>query len=173
MSASIQTWSDSFATRSAAATAAHGAYAGALGASAIALLFLLVDSVIRAPLWTPSLAGGVLFAGASPSGPVTVDLALVALYSILHAGLFLSFGAAVALVAARLPRAPSPAVLAIGCFLGLELGVLAGSRLLAPGMASAIGLGWITLGNALAALAMTAWLRDLVPIPVRARDEAR
>lgn len=173
MSASIQTWSDSFATRSAAATAAHGAYAGALGASAIALLFLLVDSVVRAPLWTPSLAGGVLFGGTSPSAPVQTDLALVALYSIVHAALFLSFGAGVALVAARLPRAPRPALLAVGCFLGLELGVLAGSRLLAPGMAEAIGLGWITLGNALAAVAMTAWLRDLVPIPVHVRGEER
>jgi hypothetical protein len=166
MSAPTQTWSESFATRSDAASAAHGAYAGAIGASTIGIFFLLVDAALRTALWTPSLAGGVLFGGLAPDAAMEVELAWVALYSLVHGALFLGFGAAVGLLVSRLPRVPSSPVLAVGCFVALELGVLAGSRLVAPGLAEAIGLGWITLGNALAAIAMTAWLRDLLPIPV-------
>lgn len=169
MAAPVQTWSPTFTTRSSAAAAAHGAYAGALGAGAIALFFLAVDALVRGVLWTPSLVGGVLFQGASPTEPVTTDLALVAGYSLVHAALFLGFGAGVALAVARLPRMPRPAVLAAACFVGLELGALAGSRVVAPGLAETIGLGWITAGNALAALAMAAWLCDEVPIPRGAR----
>jgi hypothetical protein len=162
--APTQTWSDTFTTRSQGAAAAHGAYAGAIGASVIALFFLAVDAALRSPLWTPSLVGDALFRGASPAGTGQVDLGLVGLYSLLHAALFLGFGAGVALLLARQPRRPRPAVVALLCFLALELGILAGSRLLAPGLAGSVGIGWISLGNALAALGMTAWLCDEVPI---------
>ncbi|MDX1650299.1 MAG: hypothetical protein R3263_10635, partial [Myxococcota bacterium] len=119
----------------------------------------------RGALWTPSLVGGVLFGGAAPTDPVAIDLARVALYSILHAILFLGFGATLAVGLAHLPRMPRPRAVALIAFLGLEIGVLSGSRLVAPGLAETIGIGWITAGNALAALAVTAWLCDAVPIP--------
>ena len=70
----------------------EGAKAGLLGAAAVAIWFLILDTVNGHPLFTPSVLGQqVLFRSRGPAtGAVMVD-AVVA-YTFLHAGVFVLFG---------------------------------------------------------------------------------
>jgi hypothetical protein len=77
----------------------EGTYTGLIGAVAVAVWFLVLDTLAGLPLRTPSVLGQVLLLG--ESRPVTDRLVLAAvfLYTAFHFGVFLLFGRAlVALV---------------------------------------------------------------------------
>lgn len=136
-----------------------GAMAGLYGASAVAMWFLVVDAVVREPLATPSLVGGVLLRGLAPAAALSVDLFSVALFTIVHCALFVLFGIAYAWVLARLEHTPDFPLIGISVFVPLELGFVAATRLLVPDVAATLGHGYIVVGNAFAALAMAWYLR--------------
>ena len=137
-----------------------GFYAGATGAAVVALFFLAADAIQRDPFYTPSLVGSVLFKGAAPGPEVRVDLAMVALFSIVHAGAFVVFGTVYDWVLSRLRETPDLPLIAISCFVLLELGIVATASVLAPGLAEEIGYGYIGAANALAAIGMAVWLKQ-------------
>ncbi len=151
------------ATR-ARAVALHGAFAGAIGAAAIALWFLAVDLVVREALWTPSLVASRLLGG-NPGG--AIDLRLVAAYTLLHAALFIGFATALAAVVTGRERPLRFPAVAGGGFLALECGALLGSASFAPGLAAEIGHGWLAAGNAVAALGMAAYFASYAEAPPR------
>jgi hypothetical protein len=142
-----------------------GFFSGAIGAAVVALFFLALDAIGRVPLYTPSLVSEVVLRGADPNAPVSVDLAMVALFSFLHGAAFVAFGVVCAWVLARLREPPDVPLIALGCFLGLEVGFLVVSSLLAPGLAARIGHGHLAAANVLAAVGMSIWLRSFARHP--------
>lgn len=136
-----------------------GFYAGAIGASVVALFFLVLDAIQRDPFYTPSLVGSVLFGGAEPGPDVPVDLTMVAYFTVVHGGAFVAFGVAYDFLLSRLKETPDLPLIAISCFILLEVGVVALASLIAPGLAEQIGYGPIGAANALAAIGMSVWLR--------------
>lgn len=136
-----------------------GFYAGAIGAAVVALFFLISDAIRHDPFYTPSLVGSVLFKGETPGPNVPVDLAMVALFSIVHGLAFVLFGLVYDFVLSRMKHTPDLPLIAISSFVLLEVGVVAIADALAPGLAPLIGYGSIGAANALAAVGMAVWLR--------------
>ena len=62
-----------------------GIMSGVIGASAIALFFLLVDTARREALFTPSVLASALLRGEAPSAVEGIDLSMVAAYTVIHA----------------------------------------------------------------------------------------
>lgn len=136
-------------------------YSAAIGGLVVALLFLVVDLLQGRPLYTPSLIGSVLFLGAEAEAVEAVDYTAMALFTVVHLvgfgilGLVSTF--VVRFVEGRTGGGFVPPALVL--FVLLEGGFLTFQNIVLPGVADAVGHGLILLANALAALAMTAFLR--------------
>ncbi|HUF25394.1 MAG TPA: hypothetical protein VMM18_00330 [Gemmatimonadaceae bacterium] len=103
-------------------TLAHGAIAGVLAGSVVALWFLIVDLAAGQPLRTPLLLASALLGAPRDPGPL-----LVASYTIIHYAVFagLGMGAAAALRAAGIaPGLALGAVFGIGVLDGVHYGAL-------------------------------------------------
>jgi hypothetical protein len=135
-----------------------GTMAGVIGASALALFFLVVDAARREALFTPSVMGSALLRGIPPSQDPGVDLSMVAAYSVLHGAAFLGVGIVAAWATAVRRASVATFTLAIAVFAGLELGFLFTCALLEPGLLEAVGVLPATVGNLLAAVGMAAYL---------------
>lgn len=142
-----------------------GFFAGATGAALTALYFLAMDVVQHEPLYTPSLVGAVVLRGAEVGAAVSVDLALVGIFSLVHGALFVGYGIVWAAALSRLRETPDLPLIALGCFLGLEIGFVVGVSVVAPGLATAVGHGHVVAGNVLAAIGMAVWLRRFARHP--------
>lgn len=147
-----------------------GLMVGVIGASAVALWFLLVDSLVREPLFTPSLLGNRLFGRGGEAHELGIDLASVSLFVVLHGVLFVLFGIATAWFVARHVSRPSLPTLFLGLFLALESGVFVASEFFIPDVQRVIGHGAIVAGNALAAAFMAVYLRWFQPHPADPRE---
>lgn len=149
-------------------------FAGAIGSAAVALLFLVLDSLRGDAFATPSLLGSVLFLGIAPSNAATVRLDMVALYSLTHFAVFGAVGAAATMIHARVSAsARSPFALA-----GLLLAALSGGAFLVdafvfPGLIDAVGAGRIILSNAVASGAMAGFIHATTAVATEAHAVAR
>lgn len=132
----------------------EGLVAGAIGATGVAIWFLLIDAVAGQPLLTPSALGGVL-AGDFSSASSDVYVPWVIAYTIFHLAAFLAVGLILSLVAHRAEQESSILAVFLILFVVFELGfygltaILAETRL--PG-----ALAWYRVagGNLIAALLM-------------------
>jgi hypothetical protein len=143
----------------------EGMMVGLIGASVVALWFLLVDVVLREPLFTASLVADRLFGPDTDSHALTIDLARVSAVAALHGGLFVLLGMAAAWLVSRYTVWPSLPVLLVALFAALEGVCLLGSEVVVPGVAGEIGHAPIAAANALAAFAMALYLRRSEPRP--------
>lgn len=136
-------------------------YSAAVGGLALAFLFLAAELLAGRPLFTPSLLGSVIFFGAEPESVEAIDYTAVALFTVVHILGFAVLGFVAAGMARFLEERTGGSFVApaLAIFLILEAGFLLFNYLVAPGAAAIIGHGKILLGNALAAAAMTAFLR--------------
>lgn len=137
-----------------------GVSAGLIGASAVALWFLVVDAALREPLFTPSLVASALLKGVPAVTEHPIDLTMVAAFTALHSIAFIAFGIVVAWVVEQFERTPDLPLIAIGVFLALEGGFVVATKLLVPDVAAVIGHGFIVAGNVFAAVGMGFYLRD-------------
>jgi putative flippase GtrA len=102
--------------------------AGMLGATAVALWFLVLDAAQGRIFFTPALLGSALFHGVTAPGAVEISVANVAAYTALHIAAFLIVGFIVAALADASERQP---VLLLGVallfftFQALFMGLLA------------------------------------------------
>jgi hypothetical protein len=135
-------------------------FGGAFGGSAIALFFLIVDSIQAQPLYTPSLLGIVLFTDTAASAATDVRIDMVAYFTIVH---FVVFGTGAALLSTLTrrfePLDRNPLLLAGTALALLTLGLLVGDAVAMPGVVAAIGIVPILAANAVAGLTMAALLR--------------
>lgn len=131
-------------------------YGGAIGGSAIAIFFLILDAFAGHPLFTPSLMGTVLFTAADPSAVTAVRVDMVAYFSLVHFATFFALGA----VASRLyldwtpVRGRVPALAGV-LFILLTATLLVVDRLAMPGVVSALGIIAVLGANAVTATAMS------------------
>jgi len=141
---------------------ANGIAAGTLGAACVAAFFLLVDTVMGRPFWTPHALGSVLFRGELPSGFAKPEPLLVLAYTAVHVTIYVSFAMPAAFWAlARLPSARGRgrvALLAMALFLAIEMVFLSLGQLFAPALLGMLTIGRVATANALAALAMSGLL---------------
>jgi hypothetical protein len=143
----------------------EGMMAGVIGASAVALFFLLVDGLQGEALFTPSLIADRLFGRDFDAHALPIDLARIAGTIALHGALFVLFGMAASFLVSRYVRRPVLPALFAAFFVALEAGFLFASAFVMPGAASEIGQLEILAANALAALAMALYLRRSAPRP--------
>lgn len=139
----------------------RGLIAGFAAATAVALWFLLVDGLAGQPFRTPGFLARLLLGGEERS----LDVAQIGVYTIIHYGVFMGVGVAVALLVNRFRVLP-------GLLLGLVLGFLL-FDLLFYGSLWFTGtdvvdyLGWtpVLVGNAIAGVTLVGVIILLSPLP--------
>ena len=132
----------------------EGLVAGLLGAAAVAVWFLLVDTVSGVPLRTPALLGAAVLEGLREPSAVTVTWPLVAKYTLIHGAAFVLFGwltAGLLALADREPRLLYAFVMLFCCF---EVFFVALIAILAEWLLEALAWWNILAGNLLAAFVM-------------------
>lgn len=138
--------------------ARESATAGLLGAGAVALWFLVLDSAEGHPFVTPSVLGQVVLLGITEPVLTTPDWAAVAAYTALHVTAFLLFGMLVTWLVFQADRS----MLALfGLFMlfvafeGFFSGMLA---MLFEGTAGLFPVWKVLVANTLAVVAMAGYL---------------
>lgn len=136
----------------------EGAVAGVIGATVVALWFLVVDLASNELFYTPELLGRSVL---SVLGPTAGDspFMLVALYTVLHYAAFILLGILAVAVVHAGERESSVLAGALILFVAFELGFYGLMALLSQ--SEAIGaLAWYQIGlaNLMAALAMGTYL---------------
>jgi hypothetical protein len=150
--------------------AREGLIGGTLGATAVAVWFLIIDSLMRYPLYTPRVLGRALF---SIVGSPAADSAAthVVGYTVFHYAAFIAVGTLLAALVARAQQEPTILAALVMLFIIFQLGFYGLAMLLAE--IPAFGrLAWlqVAVGNLVAAAAMGTYLWRAHP---EVRAEAR
>jgi hypothetical protein len=135
-----------------------GIVAGVLGATAVALWFLGVDSLYATPLATPAALGrGLLRLFGPPGGEGMVTF--VVAYTIFHYFAFILAGLIVSIVVHWAQSSPTVLAGALILFVAFEIGFYGISSALAQSpFLGALGWGAVAVGNLIAALVMGAYM---------------
>lgn len=132
----------------------EGIVAGLIGATVVAVWFLLCDLGTDAPFRTPALLGGVLLEGIYDPAAIHASVPLVLGYTVLHYAAFVLFGLVASCLVAASEREP---VLLLGfliLFACFEVFFLGFAAMLSHSLLDQIGWSTIVAGNLLAAAAM-------------------
>src|SRR2546423_14030807 len=84
----------------------EGIVAGLIGASVVAMWFLLFDVARGRPLFTPGLLGAAVFQGLTDPSTLRITTGPVLGYTILHGLAFIAFGVVAASIMAGGERGP-------------------------------------------------------------------
>ncbi len=134
---------------------------GAYASAGVALLFLALDALRGDPFLTPSLLGSTILLGLEPAADLPVRLDMVALYSGVHLAAFVALGAMATLATIRLGiLRRRPILLPLILFAVLVAGELLVGTVFFPGLIDTIGLGRVTLANAVASWIMGRIVRE-------------
>ena len=128
-----------------------------VGASVIALWFLLVDTFAGRPFYTPTVLGAALFhggAGIENESAVTPSLELVAGFTWVHYLVFMLIGIGAARLMALAERNPSFGFGIVLFFAVFEFGFLLASMIFAEGALQRLAWPAVVVGNLLAAVGM-------------------
>src|SRR5712691_10615852 len=120
----------------------EGFIAGCIGAAAVAIWFLLVDTLNGRPLFTPAMLGSAVFWCVHDPAQVVIQYSNIIGYSMIHVSAFVVVGCIAAALAAEVQEAPSPLFLAI----------------LAQPLLGALAWWNVAIGNAIAAFGMGYYL---------------
>ncbi|MBI1894048.1 MAG: hypothetical protein HYS14_08060 [Candidatus Rokubacteria bacterium] len=134
-----------------------GIVAGTIGATTIAVWFLLLDTIKGRPFYTPTVLGTVLFqrGGTLPS-PETLppSFQLVLVYTWVHWLVFCVIGGVVSRLLVAAERKPDLGFGILLLFVVFEFGFLVAAMLFSEVILRALAWQEILLGNLLAAAAM-------------------
>jgi len=136
-----------------------GVFAGLIGASAVALWFLVVDAALRELLFTPSLVASAVLLGEPATPDHAVNLSMVAAFTVVHCMLFIAFGIVASWVVDQFQHTPDLPLISIAIFIALEGGFVTATKVFVPDVAAVIGHGFIVAGNVFAAVGMAIYLR--------------
>src|SRR5215212_9253857 len=143
--------------------ARDGIVAGILGATAVALWFLGLDTLYRHPLATPEALGRGLM---RILGPEVRDgtAVFVAVYTVFHFAAFIGVGLLVAVIVHFAEREPSVLAGAMMLFVAFEIGFYALSSALSESpFFGALGWAQVATGNLIAALVMGTYMWRIHP----------
>jgi hypothetical protein len=142
----------------------RGIVAGAIGAAAVAIWFLVIDMLAGRPFFTPAALGSGLLLGIDDPAAIQVTVGVVSAYTLLHLLAFAAVGIVLVWVAERLEEVPGMWLMAFMGFVILEGSFILGLI----GFSSQVlgGLSWwaVGVGNLLAVASMAAWIRRTHPL---------
>lgn len=142
----------------------EGVTVGVLGATVVAVWFLVVDLVSGAPLRTPGALGSALFLGVREAGDVVVSGVTVGLYTLVHGLGFILIGLAAAALVRAADRTPSTLALILLVAAVLEVLFVGGVAIVAEFLLGFLAWWTVLGGNVLASLAMGALLLRWHPL---------
>lgn len=135
-----------------------GIVAGVLGATAVALWFLGVDSLYASPLATPAALGRGLLRLFGPPGTEGTAAYVVA-YTIFHYAAFILAGLLVSIVVHWAQSSPTVLAGALILFVVFEIGFYGiSSALQESPFLGALGWGAVATGNLIAAIVMGTYM---------------
>jgi uncharacterized membrane protein YphA (DoxX/SURF4 family) len=132
-----------------------GVVAGFIGATAIAIWFLVIDTIAGRPFFTPATLGRGLLGILAPGASYATPTAFVLLYTVFHFAAFMIVGLFASLIVTVARKEPSILFAFVLLFAVAEVGVYALVSIL--DVATPLGRhAWIQImiGNLIAALAM-------------------
>jgi hypothetical protein len=132
----------------------EGIISGIICAVIVAGWFLVADFIAGQPFRTPALLGAIIFNGLSQPGPVTVSLAVVLAYTVLHFFAFIMFGIAASITMAASEQEPLLSLGVLVLFMWFELCFAGFVTLLDQRAIQEIGWWNIIGGNVLALAAI-------------------
>ena len=132
-----------------------GIIAGLIGAAAIAIWFLIIDSIGGQPFRTPAALGHGLLDVFGPDDATDSKLTFVLVYTIFHFGAFMFVGLLAALIVHLAKHEPSILLGFVVLFVATEIGFYGFTGLLHEASSLKV-LAWyqVMLGNLIAASAM-------------------
>jgi hypothetical protein len=136
----------------------EGFISGAIGATTVALWFLILDTIQGRPLYTPEVLGAALFSLLGPPFSESSTLR-VAGYTVFHYAVFLALGALLVFLVHKARREPNILAGVLVVFVAFEIGFYGLSALLSQ--RELLGdLGWyqIMIGNLLSAVTMGTYI---------------
>jgi hypothetical protein len=136
----------------------HGVVAGLLGATAVAVWFLVIDALTRRILFTPAALGSAVFLGATSPAQVNIGFATVAGYTLIHYAAFVAVGIIAAVLVRGSEQTPALLLAAMLLFVVAETLFVGLVAIAADWILG--GLGWwaVAGGNVLSALLMGVYL---------------
>lgn len=140
----------------------RGAVAGILGATAIALWFLVIDAVRGQILYTPAFLAAAIFGLESPD---QVGPGLILGYTLLHYAVFVGLGIAIAWLLGRLDTAPNFLLGVVAGFLLFDLTFYIGVIVRGANVVNELGWPEVLIGNLFAGVVLMAYLHFTSPTP--------
>ncbi len=137
--------------------ASEGFWAGIVGATLVAVWFLLYDLAAGVPLHTPALLGAAVLEGLRDPNALVITLPLVLKYTLIHGAAFVMFGWAAAGLLALADREPRLLFAFFMLFCCFEVFFVALIAVLAEWLLAAIAWWTILFANFLAAAGMLAY----------------
>jgi hypothetical protein len=150
--------------------AKEGLVAGAIGAAAVAVWFLIVDTVSGQPFFTPAMLGSAVFWGLREPTAVEISYAAVVGYTMIHVLAFCAVGMIAAALAQLVERFPTTLFVVVVLFAIFEIGFYLVVALLAQPLLGALAWSNVAIGNLIAAVGMGTYLWRAHP---RIREELR
>lgn len=136
----------------------EGFAVGMLGASVVAIWFLVVDIVNGVPLQTPAAMGSAIFFGARSPDAVEVNAMTVALYSLFHGTMFFLIGTGSAAILRAADRHPGFVALAVLVFAVLQALFVGGVAIMSQFILGYLAWWAVFGGNVLSSVAMVTLL---------------
>ena len=135
-----------------------GIVAGVLGATAVAVWFLAMDTLYSQPLATPAALGQELLGVLGPKGSEGTGT-FVIVYTIFHFAAFIAVGTLVAAIVHWAHSEPGILAGALMLFVALEIGIFAiSSALRASPFLGTLGWAQVAVGNLIAAVVMGTYM---------------
>jgi len=141
----------------------QGIVAGLIGGVVVAAWFLLIDSVLRAPLFTPAALATVLFQGGGAPGAVEIAAGPVLGYSLVHFTFFILFGVLLSGLVMQVERFPPLVFGLLILFVVFEVFFIAMVAMLGRWILEELAWWSILIGNILAAVAMGTYMWRVHP----------
>lgn len=136
-----------------------GLFTGMIGALAVALWFLILDTAFGRPLYTPALLGTVLLHGATAAAaPITIAPLEIAAYTAFHFIVFIVVGLTLSWLFTLFERFPIMFFVILVLFLCLQVGFFFLNLALGTGLMGKLSPWSVIVGNILAAAGMAAYL---------------
>lgn len=145
-------------------TVREGFIAGLIGATAVAIWFLIVDAIAGSLLYTPAALGSALFFGATSPAQVQVDFGTIAGYTLLHYTAFVIVGIVAAAVVHSSEKSPPLVLAGLLVFVTTEALFVGLVALAANWILGTLAWWAVAVGNVVGAVAMGLYLWNAHPM---------
>ena len=137
----------------------EGVVAGLIGAAAVAVWFLLYDTAMGRPLYTPALLGAAILKGLRDPSQLQISSSIVLGYSVMHGAAFILFGIVAATLLAATEREPVLLLAVFVLFICFEVFFFGLVKIVDEALLRSLGWWTIFVGNLVAGTAMLAYFR--------------